>query len=113
MAPKAAASTTWRVLANEAMVTATMSARGETVDQVALRAALGSGRLRGAFIDVAEPEPLPSDDPLWDAPNLIVSPHAAGHGGTRTGARIAKVLTENMERFLRGEALSHRMETTP
>jgi phosphoglycerate dehydrogenase-like enzyme len=85
--------------------------RGETVDQTALRAALGRGQLRGAFLDVTEPEPLPAHDPLWDAPNLWIAPHAAGHGGTRTGARIAKVLTENMARFRRGEALAHRIET--
>jgi phosphoglycerate dehydrogenase-like enzyme len=85
--------------------------RGETVDQVALRNALTEGRLRSAFIDVTEPEPLPAGDPLWDAPNLIVSPHSAGHGGTRTGARIAKVLTENMNLYRAGQPLQHRMET--
>ncbi|MBL0419855.1 D-2-hydroxyacid dehydrogenase [Ramlibacter sp. AW1] len=85
--------------------------RGETVDQVALRAALQDGRLAGAFIDVADPEPLPADDPLWDAPNLIVSPHSAGHGGTRTGARIAQTLTENLARFRAGQPLLHRLET--
>jgi len=85
--------------------------RGETVDQKALRAALERAQLRGAFIDVTEPEPLPADHPLWDAPNLIIAPHAAGHGGTRTGARIAKVLVENMERYRKGEKLAFRMET--
>jgi phosphoglycerate dehydrogenase-like enzyme len=77
---------------------------------VALRAALTEGRLRSAFIDVTDPEPLPSDDPLWNAPNLYVAPHAAGHGGTRTGARIAKVLGDNLQRFRAGQPLAHRME---
>jgi phosphoglycerate dehydrogenase-like enzyme len=84
--------------------------RGETVDQVALRAALEQGHLRAAFLDVTEPEPLPAGDPLWESPNLFIAPHTAGHGGTRTGARIAKVLTENMDRFRTGQPLAHRME---
>jgi phosphoglycerate dehydrogenase-like enzyme len=85
--------------------------RGETVDQVALRDALTTGRLRSAFIDVAVPEPLPATDPLWGAPNLIIAPHAAGRGGTRTGARIAIVLTENMNLYRAGQPLRHRVET--
>jgi phosphoglycerate dehydrogenase-like enzyme len=85
--------------------------RGETVDQAALRQALVDGRLRGAFIDVTEPEPLPPTDPLWDTPNLLIAPHCAGQGGTRTGARIAKVLNENMALFRAGQPLQHRMET--
>lgn len=85
--------------------------RGETVDQAALRQALLEGRLRGAFIDVTEPEPLPPGDPLWDTPNLLIAPHCAGHGGTRTGGRIAKVLNENMALFRAGKPLAHRMET--
>ena len=83
--------------------------RGETVDQVALKQALTSGRLAGAFIDVTEPEPLPPDDPLWEAPNLIISPHTAGAGGTRTGARISEVVTRNLRLFLAGEPLAHRI----
>lgn len=84
--------------------------RGETVDQAALKAALVDGRLAGAFIDVTEPEPLPPDDPLWDAPNLIVSPHTAGAGSTRTGLRIADVVSRNLRHFLAGEALEHRVK---
>jgi phosphoglycerate dehydrogenase-like enzyme len=52
--------------------------RGATVDEAALLAALNEGRLAGAGIDVAETEPLPSDSPLWDAPNMIITPHIAG-----------------------------------
>lgn len=81
--------------------------RGETVDQAALKAALVEGRLAGAFIDVTEPEPLPPGDPLWDAPNLVVSPHTAGAGSTRTGVRIADVVTCNLRHFLAGEPLEH------
>lgn len=85
--------------------------RGETVDQAALRTALETGRLGGAFIDVTDPEPLPADDPLWQAPNLYVSPHTAGAGSTHTGRRIAEVVGENLRRFMRGEPLLHRLKS--
>jgi phosphoglycerate dehydrogenase-like enzyme len=48
------------------------------VDQQALREALERGTIAGAAVDVTDPEPLPADDPLWDAPRLLVTPHAAG-----------------------------------
>jgi phosphoglycerate dehydrogenase-like enzyme len=52
--------------------------RGDTVDEAALADALAAGRLAGAALDVTATEPLPADSPLWDAPNLILTPHAAG-----------------------------------
>lgn len=52
--------------------------RGDTVDEAALVEALGSGRLGGAALDVTTVEPLPAESPLWEAPNLILTPHAAG-----------------------------------
>jgi phosphoglycerate dehydrogenase-like enzyme len=52
--------------------------RGATVDEPALVAALTEGRLAGAALDVTQAEPLPADSPLWDAPNLIITPHFAG-----------------------------------
>ncbi|MGY1712276.1 NAD(P)-dependent oxidoreductase [Geodermatophilus sp. SYSU D00758] len=52
--------------------------RGSTVDEAALTAALAEGRLAGAALDVTETEPLPPDSPLWDAPGLLLTPHAAG-----------------------------------
>ena len=54
------------------------TARGRLVDEDALHAALVSGHLAGAAIDVAWYEPLKVDSPLWDAPNLLVTPHTAG-----------------------------------
>ncbi|QKD80349.1 NAD(P)-dependent oxidoreductase [Actinomyces marmotae] len=52
--------------------------RGSTVDTPALNAALREGRIAAAGLDVTHPEPLPADSPLWDAPNLILTPHGAG-----------------------------------
>jgi phosphoglycerate dehydrogenase-like enzyme len=79
--------------------------RGETVDQAALAQALQNGHLAAAFIDVTDPEPLPSDDPLWNAPNLIISPHTAGSGSTTAGPNIAAVCAENLQRILAGKPL--------
>lgn len=52
--------------------------RGATVDEDALVRALTEGRIAGAALDVTAVEPLPAESPLWDAPNLILTPHAAG-----------------------------------
>lgn len=78
-------------------------ARGELIDSEALIDALKSGRIGGAGLDVTAPEPLPPGDPLWDAPNLIVSPHVAGACGARGRERLAGFVTSNMQRFIAGE----------
>jgi hypothetical protein len=52
--------------------------RGEVVDEVALGDALRSGHLGGAGLEVVSSEPLPADDPVWDLPNVIVTPHSSG-----------------------------------
>jgi len=83
--------------------------RGGTVDPVALREALESGQLSAAGIDVTEPEPLPAGDPLWQAPNLIVTPHVAGAGGARVRDRIVAVVTDNLQRLIDGRPLLHRI----
>jgi phosphoglycerate dehydrogenase-like enzyme len=76
--------------------------RGGLVDEGALFDALRSGTIAGAGIDTTEREPLPPDDPLWDAPNLVVSPHCAGSTSPVTHLRSAARITENLERFRRG-----------
>jgi len=84
-------------------------ARGYIVDCVALAAALKEGQIAGAGIDVTEPEPLPSDHPLWDAPNLILTPHMAGASGAVTSERVAAVADANLARYLKGEPLLYRV----
>lgn len=75
-------------------------ARGALIDQVALGHSLSSGWLGGAGLDVADPEPLPDDDPLWQAPNLIVTPHVAAIGSTASQQRLAATVAQNVARLL-------------
>jgi phosphoglycerate dehydrogenase-like enzyme len=79
-------------------------ARGEIVDEAAMVAALRDGRLAGAGLDVTEVEPLPEGSPLWDLPNVIVTPHVAG-AGARDYDQQRKLFGENLERFLAGKPL--------
>jgi phosphoglycerate dehydrogenase-like enzyme len=82
-------------------------ARGAIVATDALLAELASHRLR-AFLDVTDPEPLPADHPLWNAPNLLLTPHVGG--GTRGWERRAFALVrEQILRFLRGEPLVNQV----
>ena len=80
--------------------------RGSSVDEAALNEALRRGKLGGAALDVFETEPLPDVSPLWDAPNLILSPHAAG--GRPQGAE--RLVAENLRRFLAGQPLQNLAE---
>ncbi len=75
--------------------------RGRVVDTGALLDELRSGRLRAA-LDVVDPEPLPSDHPLWDAPGLILSPHVGGLVSSMT-ARVAALVRDQVDRLGRGE----------
>lgn len=78
--------------------------RGSVIDQVALQAALEEGTIAGAGLDVTDPEPLPPDDPLWGAPNLILLTH---YGGLtpKYGPRCYEILSENLRRFLSGDEM--------
>lgn len=78
--------------------------RGPIVRQDDLVEALRSERLAGAALDVFETEPLPADSPLWEMPNVIVSPHCSGdYLGWRE--RLVEVFAGNLERYVRGEEL--------
>jgi phosphoglycerate dehydrogenase-like enzyme len=86
-------------------------ARGGIVDEAALLEQLRSGRLRGAVFDVFAEEPLPPDDPLWDAPGMIVTPHSSAlFDGWEAAA--AEVFADNLARMARGEAPANRVDPT-
>jgi glyoxylate reductase len=82
------------------------TARGPIVDQRALRQALIDGQIAGAALDVTDPEPLPSDDPLLDAPNLIVVPHIGSATRTARG-RMADMAVDNLLAALAGQPMPH------
>lgn len=80
--------------------------RGDLVVQADLIAALESGQLAGAALDVTVPEPLPANDPLWDAPNILITPHVAGQFHLYTVLdNIARIAGENLRRLAAGEPL--------
>jgi phosphoglycerate dehydrogenase-like enzyme len=83
-------------------------ARGAIVDTDALVAELATGRLH-AFLDVTDPEPLPADHPLWDAPNLLLTPHVGG-GTTGWQSRAYRLVREQLLRFHAGERLENEVE---
>ena len=81
------------------------TARGPIVDQDALRRALEEGWIAGAGLDVTDPEPLPGDDALLGAPNLVVTPHVAS-ATHRTRWAIGHLAVENLVKALRGERMT-------
>ena len=79
-------------------------ARGEIIAEHALIAALQSGHLGGAYLDVFAQEPLPPDSPLWDMPNVIVTPHnALASAGNET--RVNALFLDNLKRWVRNQPL--------
>jgi len=87
-------------------------ARGEIIDEPALIAALQAGHLGGAYLDVFAQEPLPAESPLWDLPNVIVTPHnSAAAAGNED--RVFAVFLDNLGRFLQGEPLVNQQRPAP
>jgi glyoxylate/hydroxypyruvate reductase len=84
--------------------------RGATVDEAALIDALRSGKLGGAALDVFEHEPLPPDSPLWDMPNVVISPHS-GSTSDRENGRITELFIDNLRRYLDGKPLRNVLNT--
>ena len=76
--------------------------RGGIIDEPSLIDALKTGQIAGAGLDVCEKEPLPADDPLWEAPNLIITPHRAGASQHRP-RKVFEFFMHNLERYLHGE----------
>jgi phosphoglycerate dehydrogenase-like enzyme len=82
--------------------------RGTTVDQAALLAALASGHLKAAWLDVTDPEPLPGDHPLRKQPSCFLTPHTAG--GHRDEAKsLVRHFLQNLDRWVRNEPLVDRV----
>jgi phosphoglycerate dehydrogenase-like enzyme len=77
-------------------------ARGRVVDEPALVAALREGRIGGAALDVTADEPLPRDSPLWDMPQVLITPHTAGETHSYED-NVLDMMMENIERLWRGE----------
>ena len=82
--------------------------RGTVIKQAELADALSSGVIAGACIDVYEKEPLPQDDPLWDAPNVLITPHVSG--GWHLYSTIEKLnalALRNLKTYLAGGELEN------
>jgi phosphoglycerate dehydrogenase-like enzyme len=85
--------------------------RGKAIDQVAMRDALESGQLGFAGLDVADPEPLPPDDPLWEAKNILITPHVSG--GWRVPsvvARVKDILARNLSAYVNEQPLINTVD---
>lgn len=83
--------------------------RGNTVREAELVEALQNGELRGAYLDVFEVEPLPQESPLWDLPNVFLTPHTAGptpHYATRSFA----LFRANLEELRHGQPMTNRID---
>ena len=85
--------------------------RGPVVDEPALVRAVTEGPLGGAALDVFAEEPLPAASPLWELPNVIVTPHVAA-ASPRYFEQVMHVFADNLERFLAGEPLRHAVDAS-
>lgn len=86
-------------------------ARGEVVDEQALVEALREGWIAGAGLDVFEQEPLPPESPLWDMPNVIVTPHSSA-AIANYAEHAARYFAENLRRFIEGQPLMNVVDKT-
>ena len=83
------------------------TARGGLVDHAALEAELSSGRI-SAILDVTEPDVLPADSPLYDLPNVVLTPHIAGAIGNERRL-LGRLVADEIERFVAGKPLQHSL----
>lgn len=85
-------------------------ARGDMIDQDALIAALKAKTIAGAFLDPTDPEPLPADHPLWDAPNTMITMHLSGRSQTKMFQRAAALFVENLGALREGRPLRNTVD---
>ena len=83
--------------------------RGKLVQTDALQAALESGHLSGAGLDVTNPEPLPADHPLWDFENVTITSHISGRS-QHSWERLQSVFVENVSRYINGQPLVNQVD---
>ena len=83
--------------------------RAEVVDYGVLRTKLANGEIKGAVLDVFDPEPLPSSSPLWSTPNLIITPHVASDDADAYMPLTLDLVLENAGRHLEGRPLRNRV----
>jgi phosphoglycerate dehydrogenase-like enzyme len=81
--------------------------RGKVVDEAALAHALAEDRIMGAGLDAFAEEPLPMESPLWDLPNVLMTPHVGGNGGRELWRRFRDLVRDNTRRYLSGAPLKH------
>jgi phosphoglycerate dehydrogenase-like enzyme len=82
--------------------------RGALVDEDAMIEALQAEKLGGAGLDVFKEEPLPADSPLWDMPNVLITPHVSG-SSPHYNERATTIFADNLSRYTRGEPLRNRV----
>jgi glyoxylate/hydroxypyruvate reductase A len=84
-------------------------ARGTLIDEAALIETLRNGRLGGAALDVVSREPLASDSPLWDMPNVLVTPHSMSTAHSEN-AWLTDLFCDNLRRYLMGAPLRNQVD---
>lgn len=84
--------------------------RGAVLDEAAFAEAVRSGQLGGGALDVFVEEPLPADSPLWDLPNVLISPHNTQGANDQPGKVYARFV-DNLGRYMRGEPLQYQVNT--
>jgi phosphoglycerate dehydrogenase-like enzyme len=82
-------------------------ARGDMIEEAALLDALHAGKIAGAFLDPTSPEPLPPENPLWSAPNCMITMHLSGRSQTRMFQRAAALFLRNVDAFVNGRPLEN------
>jgi len=82
-------------------------ARGDMIEEAALLDALNGRRIAGAFLDPTHPEPLPSDHPLWSAPNCLITMHLSGRSQTKMFPRAAALFLHNIDAFVSGRPMEN------
>ena len=80
--------------------------RGDLVDEPALVEALAAGRIGGAGLDVFATEPLPPESPLWDLPNVIITPHSSAYTAASIDGPV-EIFLANLAAYVRGEPLAN------